>query len=289
MTSTSDDLELVPASLTAYVIGELGQDEGRAWLSAAVPRARAMAAVFGCRLQDAPHPNGSRSLVWLARCPDGRAVVVRVDRPGSVDYDAVRALAAVGASPRILAREPQQHASVIEFVDGTGAEPGKLTHTRAVAETLARLRDIDLTPLGSVEPFPAWVDRFATTAVNRCPGWASYVRRSADALHAAHAATNSADILTHGDLTPGNVIITAAGRAAPIDPEPHAAPIERDAAGFAQRTAIQSGTAAGPHLRALHERLGLDPALAGAMLDFADLTYAAYRRFRDTGRTPVEA
>lgn len=265
----------VPERLETYVLDVLGEVRGRAWLATAPGHARDLANQTGLTLDPACHPNASRSLVWIARS-SAQDAVVRVDLPGVLDVAAARRLAEVSAAPDLLAVDSVTSTSVAEFIPGEPAEAGSLAHTRAVADVLARLRPVKAP--SSVEPFAAWVERHTHTAHRRCPEWGEELRAAAAGVRAA--ASGRPMGLTHGDLVPSNVIIAPCGEAVLIDSEPHQAPIERDAVGWAHRTALMSDSPIQPHLDALDERLGLDEPLAAALLEFATLTYAAYRHMR---------
>lgn len=266
----------IPKKLESYVLDVLGQTDGRAWMSTAPGHAQDLANQAGFTLAPACHPSASRSLVWIA-CSSDQDAVVRVDLPGVLDVAAARRLSKVSAAPTLLAVDPDTSTSVVEFIPGEVAQAGSLAHTRAVADVLAQLRSVEVP--STTEPFAGWVERHTQTAHRRCPEWGPEFRDAA--TNVLHAASGQPMGLAHGDLVPSNVIIKPSGQAVLIDPEPHEAPVERDAVGWAHRTALMSETPIQPHLDALDERLSLDTTLAAALLEFATLTYAAYRRMRD--------
>lgn len=228
---------LIPNKLESYVLDVLGETDGRAWLSTAPGHAQDLANQAGFTLDPACHSNASRSLVWIARRHD-RDAAVRVDLPGVLDVAAARDLSKVSAAPTLLAVDPTTSTSVVEFIPGEAAQAGSLAHTRAIADVLAQLRPVEV-PRTS-EPFAGWIERHTHTAHRRCPEWGPELREAA--TNVLHAASGQRMGLAHGDLVPSNAIIKSTGQAVLIDPEPHEAPVERDAVGWAHRTALMSDT-----------------------------------------------
>ena len=291
----------LPARLSQYVRGTFPADQAQEWLTAAPQRARQIATqADDLTLEPTPHPDAGRSLVWPARDRAGKAYMVRVDLPGKLNVETVQHLASLGVTPELLVTDTAIDASVVEFVHGRGARAGDLADTTAVAQTLRRMTDAAPAPPSAAESFTSWVTRFQATAAHRRPDWTTEIQEAADAVRAAHAATTSPDVLLHGDLVPANVIITDRGQAVLIDAEPHIGPIERDAVGWAHRSAHLSTDTVQTHLAVLEDQLDLDPDLCAALLRFCEITYQAYRSFRDdaptrsnhdtpyTGKAPAE-
>ncbi|GEL48056.1 hypothetical protein CHO01_31720 [Cellulomonas hominis] len=263
---------LPTARLQQYAAAALGEGAGL-WLRHAQASVRAAAAILDLELEP-PHPGAGRSLVVPARTPRGDRVAVRVDLPGNLHLPEVTAIGDAGVGPRVVHADQAAGLSVVQWLPGKHPNPSSLGASAAVGRTLSRLR---ATPAPSgARPVQDVIGHFLDVAVQRARRagledlprlLAADVERSVELAHV--------DVLAHGDLTAGNVLLHE-GRAWLIDADPYAGPIERDLATWILR--VEDGQRLAAHAAAaLRALTDVDVELLEWLVAVAARTFVAYR------------
>ena len=157
---------------------------------------------------------------------DGRPAVLRVDEPGArrlglprrAEPDVLRAMAAAGLGPAVLAADPARGTLLTEWLPGrawTAADLREPANLRRAAGLLRRVHD--LPPAGPafdrVLDLPAAIDRYAALGGPRAAGPGQAAREQLARCLATEAGPDAAGLrqrpdlhLCHGDPTPGNFI-----------------------------------------------------------------------------------
>lgn len=253
-------------SVTARLAGRFGPQVAE-WCAAVPELLAQLASRWGLVLGD-PLPDGASSVVLRCRWPDGTPAVLKLtpERELLAEQDVMaRWFAASGRVPAVLALDAEAGAMVLEeVVPGTPAadlsvapsperwaELMAALHGAAPAATTPRLLR------GRMEEAFARVGRrLAEPAIGArmdAAAWDRAVRRCARLLD-----TETATVLLHGDLHPGNVLDGGSARGLmAIDPKACAGDPCFDAVDFVVGGAGREGV--GTRCARLAAAYGLDP------------------------------
>jgi streptomycin 6-kinase len=216
----------VPDRLAHIVVSAFG-DVGRNWL-ARLPSLVAEAASAWQLQVGAPfEPGGNVGWVAPVRRADGSDAVLKVECPGHRNPWAAKGLqhwAGRGAARLFDSDEASQVLLLERCVPGTnGDDLDVATGNEIVASVLAELHAVDPPAEDEFEPLAILVERFRETMwdwfdrferpVDRC------VVAQADELFTSLISSSTDAVLLHGDLGPGNVVLSERGWLA-IDPYP---------------------------------------------------------------------
>ena len=252
----------VPVRLARIVVSAFG-DVGRDWLDR-LPGLVADAANAWELDVGAPfEPGGNVGWVAPVRRADGTEAVLKVECPGHRNPWAARGLrhwAGRGAARLIAADEANQVLLLERCVPGTnGDDLDAAEATEVVASVLAELHGADPPAADEFEPLAVlvaqtradmwdWFDRF-DRPLDRG------VVAQADELFTSLSASSTDEVLLHGDLGPGNVVLSERGWLA-IDPYPVLGDRAFDAGHDLSRTDLRD---AREHVGRFADRLDLDP------------------------------
>ena len=216
----------IPNRLAHTVVsafGDLGQD----WL-ARLPNLVADAANAWQLQVGAPYePGGNVGWVAPVRRADGSHAVLKVECPGHPNPWAPKGLrhwAGRGAVRLLDSDEARQVLLLERCVPGTnGDDLDVATANDVVASVLAELHAVEPPADDEFEPLAMLVDRFRETMW----GWFDRFERPvdrgvvarADELFTSLSSSSTDTVLLHGDLGPGNVVLSERGWLA-IDPYP---------------------------------------------------------------------
>lgn len=216
----------IPDRLAHKVVSAFG-DVGRNWL-AQLPSLIADAASAWQLHVGAPfEPGGNVGWVAPVRRADGSDAVLKVECPGHRNPWAAKGLqhwAGRGAARLFDSDEASQVLLLERCVPGTnGDDLDVATGNEIVASVLAELHAVDPPADDEFEPLAISVERFRETMwdwfdrferpVDRC------VVAQADELFTSLISSSTDAVLLHGDLGPGNVVLSERGWLA-IDPYP---------------------------------------------------------------------
>ncbi len=216
----------IPDRLAHTVVSAFG-DAGRNWL-ARLPRLVADAASAWQLHVGAPfEPGGNVGWVAPVRRADGSDAALKVECPGHRNPWAAKGLqhwAGRGAVRLFDSDEASQVLLLERCVPGTnGDDLDVATGNEIVASVLAELHAVDPPAEAEFEPLAILVERFRATMwdwfdrferpVDRC------VVAQADELFTSLTSSSTDTVLLHGDLGPGNVVLSERGWLA-IDPYP---------------------------------------------------------------------
>jgi streptomycin 6-kinase len=216
----------IPDRLAHTVVSAFG-DVGRNWL-ARLPRLIADAASAWELQVGAPfEPGGNVGWVAPVRRADGSDAALKVECPGHRNPWAAKGLqhwAGRGAARLFDSDEASQVLLLERCVPGTnGDDLDVATGNEIVASVLAELHAVEPPAEDEFEPLAMLVERFRETMwdwfdrferpVDRC------VVAQADELFTSLISSSTDAVLLHGDLGPGNVVLSERGWLA-IDPYP---------------------------------------------------------------------
>ncbi|MFD2082952.1 streptomycin 6-kinase [Actinopolymorpha cephalotaxi] len=216
----------IPDRLAHIVVSEFG-DVGRDWL-ARLPRLVADAAGAWQLQVGAPfEPGGNVGWVAPVRRADGSDAALKVECPGHRNPWAARGLhhwAGRGAARLLDSDEASQVLLLERCVPGTnGDELDVATGNEVVASVLAELHAVEPPAEDEFEPLAMLVERFRETMWDRFDRCERPVDRGvvaqADELFTSLTSSSTDIVLLHGDLGPGNVVLSQRGWLA-IDPYP---------------------------------------------------------------------
>jgi streptomycin 6-kinase len=196
------------------------------------------------------------------RRADGREAVLKVECPGHPNpwaAEGLRHWAGRGAVRLLDADEATQSLLLERCVPGTnGDDLDVATGVEVVASVLAELHAVDPPAAGEFEPLAALADRAREAMWDRYERFERPVDRGvvaqADELFSSLASSSSDAVLLHGDLGPGNVVLSARGWLA-IDPYPVVGDRAFDVGHDLSRCDLQD---AGVHVARFADRLGID-------------------------------
>lgn len=216
----------VPDRLARTVVSEFG-DIGRDWLvrlpGLVADAARAWQLEVGAPFE----PGGNVGWVAPVRRADGTDAVLKVECPGHRNPLAAKGLrhwGGRGAARLFDSDEASQVLLLERCVPGTnGDELDVATGNEVVASVLAELHAVEPPAEGEFEPLAMMVERLRETM------WDSFERferpldrglvAQADELYTSLIASATDTVLLHGDLGPGNAVLSERGWLA-IDPYP---------------------------------------------------------------------
>jgi streptomycin 6-kinase len=216
----------IPDRLARTVVSAFG-DVGRDWL-ARLPSLVADAASAWQLQVGAPfEPGGNVGWVAPVRRADGSDAVLKVECPGHPNPWAAKGLrhwAGRGAVRHFDFDEASQVLLLERCVPGTnGDDLDVATANEVVASVLAELHAVEPPASGEFEPLAMWVERFRETMWDCFERFEPPVDRGivthADELFTFLTSSSADTVLLHGDLGPGNVVLSERGWLA-IDPYP---------------------------------------------------------------------
>jgi streptomycin 6-kinase len=216
----------IPDRLANVVVSAFG-DVGRSWL-AELPSLVADAALSWQLEVGAPfEPGGNVGWVAPVHRADGSAAVLKVECPGHPNPWTARGLRhwAGRGAVRLLDHDEATQALLLErCMPGTnGDDLDDATADEVVASVLAELHAVEPPDAGQFEPLAMLVDGSCETMWERFERLPPPVDRGvvaqADDLFRSLASSSTDAVLLHGDLGPGNVVLSDRGWLA-IDPYP---------------------------------------------------------------------
>jgi streptomycin 6-kinase len=216
----------IPDRLANTVVSAFG-DVGRNWL-ARLPTLVADAARAWQLQVGAPfEPGGNVGWVAPVRRADGTDAALKVECPGHSNPWAAKGLhhwAGRGAVRLFDSDEANQVVLLELCVPGTnGDDLDVATANEAVASVLAELHAVESPPEDEFEPLAKLVERVRETIWDWVDRFGPPVDRGvvaqADELFTSLASSSTDSVLLHGDLGPGNVVLSERGWLA-IDPYP---------------------------------------------------------------------
>ena len=216
----------IPDRLGDFVVKAYG-DVGRNWL-ARLPSLVADAASAWHLHVGAPfEPGGNVGWVAPVRRADGSDAVLKVECPGHRNPWAAKGLqhwAGRGAARLFDSDEASQVLLLERCVPGTnGDDLDVATGNEIVASVLAELHAVDPPAEDEFEPLAMLVERFRETMWDWFDRFERPVDRGvvaqADELFTSLTSSSTDAVLLHGDLGPGNVLLSERGWLA-IDPYP---------------------------------------------------------------------
>jgi streptomycin 6-kinase len=216
----------IPDRLTRIVVSAFG-DVGRDWLER-LPGLVADAATAWELQVGAPfEPGGNVGWVAPVRRADGSDAVLKVECPGHHNPWAAKGLqhwAGRGAARLFGSDEASQALLMERCVPGTnGDELDVATATDVVASVLGELHAVEPPAGDEFEPLVWLVERMRTTMWDWFDRFEPPVDRGvvahADELFTSLTSSSTDEVLLHGDLGPGNVVLSERGWLA-IDPYP---------------------------------------------------------------------
>jgi streptomycin 6-kinase len=216
----------VPDRLAHTVVAAFG-DVGRDWL-ARLPSLVADAARSWQLQVGAPfEPGGNVGWVAPVRRADGSDAVLKVECPGHRNLSAAKGLhhwAGRGAARLLDSDEASQVLLLERCVPGTnGDDLDDATANEAVASVLSDLHTVEPPAEDEFEPLAIWVEHFRETMWDWFDRFERPVDRrvveQADELFTSLTSSSADTVLLHGDLGPGNVVLSERGWLS-IDPYP---------------------------------------------------------------------
>jgi streptomycin 6-kinase len=250
--------------LAHTVVSAFG-DVGRNWL-ARLPSLVADAASAWQLHVGAPfEPGGNVGWVAPVRRADGSDAVLKVECPGHRNPWAAKGLQhwAGRGAPRLLDSDEATQVLLLErCVPGTnGDDLDVATATEVVASVLAELHAVDPPAKDEFQQLAMLVERFRETMWDWFERFEPPMDRGvfahADELFASLTSPSTDTVLLHGDLGPGNVVLSARGWLA-IDPYPVLGDRAFDVGHDLSRCDLRE---AREQVAYFADRLGLDPRL----------------------------
>ncbi len=251
----------IPDRLAHIVVAAFG-DVGREWL-ARLPSLVADAASAWQLQVGAPfEPGGNVGWVAPVRRADGSDAVLKVECPGHRNPWAAKGLqhwAGRGAARLFDADEASQALLLERCVPGTnGDDLDVAAATKAVASMLAELHAVEPPVEDEFESLAMLVERSRETMWDWFDRFEPPVDRGvvaqADELFTSLSASSPDTVLLHGDLGPGNVVLSERGWLA-IDPYPVLGDRAFDAGHSLSRCDLRD---AREHVALFADRLDLD-------------------------------
>ncbi len=216
----------IPDRLAHIVVSAFG-DVGRDWL-ARLPSLVADAASAWQLHVGAPfEPGGNVGWVAPVRRADGSHAALKVECPGHRNPWAAKGLqhwAGRGAARLFDSDEASQVLLLERCVPGTnGGDLDVATGNEIVASVLAELHAVEPPAADEFEPLAMLVGRFRETMWDWFDRFERPVNRGvvaqADELFTSLTSSSTDTVLLHGDLGPGNVLLSERGWLA-VDPYP---------------------------------------------------------------------
>jgi streptomycin 6-kinase len=216
----------IPDRLRHFVVSAHG-DEGQEWLARLPSLVARVSSAWQLDVGAPFEPGGNVGWVAPVRLLDGNPAVLKVAFPGHPNRWEARGLehfAGRGAA-RLFDVDPASHALLLErCVPGTnGDDLDAATGNEVVASVLAELHAVGPAADDEFEPLAVLVDAFRETMWDWFERFEHPMDRSvvaqADELFTSLLASSSDIVLLHGDLGPGNVVLSERGWLA-IDPHP---------------------------------------------------------------------
>jgi streptomycin 6-kinase len=216
----------IPDRLARIAVSAFG-DVGRDWLTR-LPSLVADAATAWQLDVGAPfEPGGNVGWVAPVRRADGSDAVLKVECPGHPNPWAAQGLqhwAGRGAVRLFDSDEATQVLLIERCVPGTnGADLDVVSANEVVASVLAELHAVDPPGADEFEPLAMLVERFRETMWDWFERFEPPVDRGvvvhADELFTSLTSSSTGTVLLHGDLGPGNAVLSERGWLA-IDPYP---------------------------------------------------------------------
>jgi streptomycin 6-kinase len=215
----------IPDRLRHFVVSAHG-DEGREWLARLPSLVADVAAAWQLDVGTPFEPGGNVGWVAPVRRADGSPAALKVAFPGHPNPGEAAGLehfAGRGAA-RLFAADPDRHALLLErCVPGTnGDDLDAATGNEVVASVLAELHAVDPPAAGAFAPLAAVVDELREVMWDSFGRFEPMDRRvveRADDLFTSLLATSTDTVLLHGDLGPGNLVLSERGWLA-VDPHP---------------------------------------------------------------------
>ena len=216
----------VPDRLAHIVVSAFG-DVGRDWLARLPNLVAEAASAWELDVGDPFEPGGNVGWVAPVRRADGSAAVLKVECPGHRNPWAAKGLqhwAGRGAARLLGSDEANQVLLLERCVPGTnGDDLDVAAATDVVASVLAELHAVEAPAEDQFEPLALLVARYRETMWDWFDRFEPPVDRGvvaqADELFTSLAASSTDTVLLHGDLGPGNVVLSERGWLA-IDPHP---------------------------------------------------------------------
>jgi len=216
----------IPNRLARTVVSAFG-DVGRNWLARLPSLVADAASVWQLDVGAPFEPGGNVSWVAPVRRADGSDAVLKVECPGHRNSWAAKGLQhwAGRGAPRLFDSDEATQVLLLErCVPGTnGDDLDVATATEVVASVLAELHAVDPPAEDEFEPLAMLVERFRETMWDWFERFEPPMDRGvvahADELFTSLTSSSTDTVLLHGDLGPGNVLLSERGWLA-IDPYP---------------------------------------------------------------------
>jgi streptomycin 6-kinase len=218
----------IPDRLEDFVVKAFG-DVGRSWLARLPSLVADASSAWQLHVGTPFEPGGNVGWVAPVRRADGSDAALKVECPGHRNPWAAKGLhhwAGRGAVRLFDADEANQVLLLERCVPGTnGDDLDVATATDVVASVLAELHAVELPTGDELESLAMLVDRYRETMWDWFHRFEPAVDRGvvahADELFASLTSTSTSTdtVLLHGDLGPGNVVLSERGWLA-IDPYP---------------------------------------------------------------------
>ena len=216
----------IPDRLARTVVSAFG-DVGRNWLARLPSLVADAASAWQLQVGDPFEPGGNVGWVAPVKRADGSDAVLKVECPGHRNPWAAKGLqhwAGRGAARLFDSDEAAQVLLLERCVPGANGDDLEVaTANEIVVSVLAELHAVDPPAEDEFEPLGMLVERFRETM------WAWFERfeapvdrgvvAHADELFASLTSPSTDAVLLHGDLGPGNVVLSERGWLA-IDPYP---------------------------------------------------------------------
>jgi len=211
----------------AHIVVSAFGDVGRDWLGRLPGLVADAASAWQLEVGAPFEPGGNVGWVAPVRRVDGSDAVLKVECPGHRNPWAAKGLqhwAGRGAARVFESDEASQALLLERCVPGTnGGELDVASATEAVATVLAELHAVEPPAEDEFEPLATLVERSRETMWDWFERFAPPMDRGvvvkADELFTSLASSSTDTVLLHGDLGPGNVVLSERGWLA-IDPYP---------------------------------------------------------------------
>jgi streptomycin 6-kinase len=216
----------IPDRLAHTVVSAFG-DVGRDWLAQLPSLVAEAASAWQLQVGVPFEPGGNVGWVAPVRRADGTDAVLKVECPGHRNPWAVKGLhhwAGRGAARLLESDEARQTLLLERCVPGTnGDDLDAATANEIVASVLAELHAVEPPAEGEFETLAMLAERRRETMWDwferYMPPMDRGVVAHADELISSLTSSSTATVLLHGDLGPGNVVLSKRGWLA-IDPYP---------------------------------------------------------------------
>ena len=216
----------IPDRLRHFVVSAYG-DVGRDWLTRLPGLVAQASSAWQLHVAAPFEPGGNVGWVAPVRRVDGSRAVLKVacpEHPNPWEAKGLEHWDGRGAV-RLFDADTASHALLIEqCVPGTNGDALDVaTGNEVVASVLAELHAVGPPAADEFQPLAMLVDRFRETMWDWFDRFEQPMDRSvvaqADELFTSMLASSSDTVLLHGDLGPGNVVLSQRGWLA-IDPHP---------------------------------------------------------------------